>query len=937
HGEGTPGILTERAGAWFYKRNLSPINVQGTNDKTHLEAKFAPVELVALKPNLALGDGAQLMDLAGDGQPDLVVLDGPAPGFYEHDLAEGWNAFRPFTARLNRDTRDPNLKFVDLNGDGHADVLITEEQAFVWHPALGEAGFGPARRVHQVLDEEKGPRLVFADGTQSIYLADLSGDGLTDLVRIRNGAVCYWPNLGYGRFGAKVSMDNAPWFDAPDQFNQQRIHLADIDGSGTTDILYLHGQGVRIYFNQSGNSWSAAQTIPFPVLDNLTAVQVLDLLGDGTACLLWSSPLPGATRQPMHYLKLMGEAKPHLLVKSVNNLGAETRVSYAPSTKFYLADKVAGKPWVSKLPFPVHVVERVTVIDKWRQTRFTTSYSYHHGYFDGVEREFRGFGRIEQIDSEAYGTFQQANSNSPYIAADNTLYQPPVKTTTWYHTGVFLDRDHLLSHFAHEYFAPGQEHTLPEPQLDANLTAQEWREAVRACKGMILRQEVVELDVAALEQSEELPVKLFSTAYHNCQIQRVQPQANNRHAVFLVAESETITYHYDLDLRTAVPPDPRIAHTLNLKFDEYANILQTVAVVYARQGNPGDEIGGLTDKRALIGQVQSESHLTYGENHFTKDFGDLPAEKPLAQDNHRLRQLCEVSTYALTGVKPSAAFFTLADLQALQLSQLFQSSGTPVADIGYHQLADPNQRQKRLIEQTRTLFFAENLVDPLPFGQHGRLGLRYEQYKLALTDELLATIFGDDRLAQTLSDGETARGLINNAANSGYLSGADLHARFATFPPVALSGQYWIRSGTAGFSADAPQHFYTPERYSDPFGKITTLQYDTKYDLFLESSSDALGNTIRVTQFDYRVLAPRAMQDSNNNLSELYFDVLGLPTALAVQGKGDEGDNLTGFGDAVANPDWAELTAFFTQPNLDEAQARLWLGNATARHVYSFG
>ncbi|MEZ4617943.1 MAG: hypothetical protein R2867_20875 [Caldilineaceae bacterium] len=42
--------------------------------------------------------------------------------------------FRPFTARLNRDTCDPNLKFVDLNGDGHADVLITEEQAFVWHP-----------------------------------------------------------------------------------------------------------------------------------------------------------------------------------------------------------------------------------------------------------------------------------------------------------------------------------------------------------------------------------------------------------------------------------------------------------------------------------------------------------------------------------------------------------------------------------------------------------------------------------------------------------------------------------------------------------------------------------------------------------------------------------------------------------------------------------
>ena len=33
----------------------------------------------------------------------------------------------------------------------------------------------PARRVAQEFDEEKGPRVVFADGTQSIFLADLSG------------------------------------------------------------------------------------------------------------------------------------------------------------------------------------------------------------------------------------------------------------------------------------------------------------------------------------------------------------------------------------------------------------------------------------------------------------------------------------------------------------------------------------------------------------------------------------------------------------------------------------------------------------------------------------------------------------------------------------------------------------------------------------------
>ena len=134
---------------------------------------------------------------------------------------------------------NPNLKFVDLTGDGHADILISEDEVFCWHPSLAEAGFAPPERVRKALDEEKGPKLVFADGTQSIYLSDMSGDGLTDLVRIRNGEVCYWPNLGYGRFGAKVTMDNAPGSIAPDLFDQRRIRLADIDGSGVTDILYL--------------------------------------------------------------------------------------------------------------------------------------------------------------------------------------------------------------------------------------------------------------------------------------------------------------------------------------------------------------------------------------------------------------------------------------------------------------------------------------------------------------------------------------------------------------------------------------------------------------------------------------------------------------------------------------------------------------------------
>lgn len=161
HGEGTPGLLTEQAGTWHYKRNLSPVSERAV--------ELSAIERVATKPNFALAGGqAQLMDLAGDGQPDLVVMEGPTPGFHEHDDEEGWGPFRAFTAQLHRDTRDPNLCFIDLDGDGHPDVFISEDDAFVWHASLAEEGFGPALRVQQALDEETGPRLVFADSAQSI-------------------------------------------------------------------------------------------------------------------------------------------------------------------------------------------------------------------------------------------------------------------------------------------------------------------------------------------------------------------------------------------------------------------------------------------------------------------------------------------------------------------------------------------------------------------------------------------------------------------------------------------------------------------------------------------------------------------------------------------------------------------------------------------------
>jgi len=252
------------------------------------------------------------------------------------------------------------------------------------------------------------------------------------------------------------------------------------------------------------------------------------------------------------------------------------------------------------------------------------------------------FWRVEQVDVESYGKFEKGNTASPYITDDKTLYQPPVKTITWYHTGAFLDRERIITHFKHEYFPnwleekfPGkvkiqnnfQENELPQPDLESeNLNAEEWREALRACKGMMLRQEVYELEINALVNSnnqEQLPVKLFSSAYHNCHIRHLQEKRITTCGIPSCRKwSNNLPLWVDIreEQLAKLSPDPRIAHTLNLQYDEYANVLQSVAVVYSRIGQfVDDSLDSINLKK--IHDVQLERHIAYTETRYTDDFG----------------------------------------------------------------------------------------------------------------------------------------------------------------------------------------------------------------------------------------------------------------------------------------------------------------------------
>jgi RHS repeat-associated protein len=917
NGEGLSGILTEQNGGWGYKRNLSPLNVVTLPDGERVgRAQFGPMEPVRSLPVPAqLGGGQQFLDITGHGRLDLAMLDGPAPGYFERTEDEDWEPLKTFPSLPRINWSEPNLQFVDLTGDGLSDVLITEDDVYTFYPSLGVNGFGEAERVFTPSDEERGPHVVLADGTQTVSLADMSGDGLRDLVRVRNGAVCYWPNLGYGRFGAKVTMDGSPRFIDEEHFDPRRVRLADVDGSGTTDLLYVGDDGVQVCFNRSGNSWAAKQRLAvFPGTDNLSSVQAMDLLGNGTACLVWSSPLPGESYAPLRYVDLMGSQKPHLMVRIRNNLGSETRLSYAPSTRFYLEDRLAGRSWVTRLPFPVQCVDRVETYDWIGRSRFVTRYAYHHGYFDGVEREFRGFGMVEQWDTEEHHD-DTLFPDVETINEDAASFNPPVVTRTWFHTGVFFEGAAVSKQYAHEYWvepamrgdspaaiAAREALLLPDSFLDSGLTGDEMREAFRALKGSALRIEVYGQDGSARAEHP------YSVKEQNFTVGRVQPFGPNQHAVFLTHSREAVTYHYERQ-----PDDPRVTHDLTLEVDEFGNVRRSVSVSYGRRaGYPEPEPNLSGAFRTMLAHDQTRLHIGATDHRFTD-----PVNQPTdgaTFDFYRARMPSETITAELTGIAPATALFRFNEIDGY-----YTTLWDGTHDISYEDVSTPDIEgvgiptafARRIVEHSRTIYRSDDLTGLLPLGTVQSLALPGESYHLGLTTGLITRIFGTRVTDAILLEG-------------GY---------------VRLAGQndWWIPSGRIFYSpgdADAPAqelaearaHFYRVRRAIDPFGAIDRRDYDP-YDLLPRTAMDAVGN-VTTADIDYRVQHPFRTTDPNGNFSEVAYDCLGQVTGTAVRGKAGEGDSLAGF---VADLTDAAIQAARNDPLNNPAAI---LGNATSRIVY---
>jgi virulence plasmid B protein/glycosyltransferase TcdB-like subunit of Tc toxin/VCBS repeat protein len=490
-GDGLPDIL-EMNGTVRYWRNLG-----GGRYDLPRPMRDAP-------PHALSDPGVQILDANGDGRLDLMVTNDTLAGYYPMAHNASWDrrSFQRYKSPPTFSLEDPEVRLIDLDGDGVTDAIRsgTSLECAFNDPRLGWSRIVPVHRKPL----EVFPNVNFSD--PRVKFGDMTGDGMQDIVLVYDGNIEYWPNLGYGNWGRRIHMRNSPRFkDAGYTFgyDPRRILLGDVDGDGCADIIYVGDGQVTLWLNQSGNRWSDPIEISgTPPVPDMGAVRLVDLLGGGISGVLWSSDAASSGRPHMYFLDFTGGVKPYLLNELDNHLGARTKVEYCSSTRFYLEDRQSPQSrWRTVLPFPVQVVARVEVIDRFSRGKLTTAYRYHHGYWDGAEREFRGFGMVEQLDTETFEMYREPGLHGPsaFVAVDQRHFSSPTLTRTWFHQGPVEDDsgEWYEQDLSGEYWAgdpPLLDHTENVNRfLRSRPDRFERRDALRTLRGSILRSELYAL------------------------------------------------------------------------------------------------------------------------------------------------------------------------------------------------------------------------------------------------------------------------------------------------------------------------------------------------------------------------------------------------------------------------------------------------------------
>lgn len=348
--------------------------------------------------------GVQLLDVNGDGFTDIVdQVNGLA---LCNNGSGDWSGTSCLDnpgdlPTLSDDPGDPpssadplGMRFFDYDNDKRIDLLRTPDAA----TAIVSRNTGTG---YQAITVEA---IGAAFDAEELELTDINGDGLQDPVRlVADGAstnLQYKLNLGLGRWSAAWTTISIAGLASGDLDNAV---LEDLDGDGLADIVLVAGTTVSYWRNENAGRFAAREDITSADVDGdiperTTAETVLfaDMNGNGTDDVTWV-----ASNGRVRFLELF-PVRPNLLARIENGIGWVRTITYGTSIAQRARDVGTANAWQYPLPQSMNVVVAVdsfvtlTGDDDGGGVHTREELSYRDGYYDGVEKDFRGFERVEK-------------------------------------------------------------------------------------------------------------------------------------------------------------------------------------------------------------------------------------------------------------------------------------------------------------------------------------------------------------------------------------------------------------------------------------------------------------------------------------------------------------------------------------------------------------
>ncbi|MGB0514032.1 MAG: toxin TcdB middle/C-terminal domain-containing protein, partial [Wenzhouxiangellaceae bacterium] len=515
-----------------------------------------------------------------------------------------------------------------------------------------------------------------------VLFSDLAAPGATTLTRVREGQIELWPSYGNGRLGPKVALG----FDATPitAWRADNVMFADVTGSGYSDMLYIEQHQAHLYQNLSGNGFAKPVSFTIPAaVQSLRQVSFGNFHGKGAAAMLLSDPeRPDVVR----LCDFTGDT-PVWRVSGVRNYtGLEQRIAYRGSVIYSIKDRLRGQPWITTPPFSSALVALIETRDLVSKTRTAKSFHYRDGYYDKVERVFRGYGMVATCDTSLLYDGQVTQRDAAGAEIDPAYFAPPLLTKTWRNVGAYPMTREWLSAQARQFWTGyADEYSMPANHIDWQdnpRDAETLRQAYVAQAGTIERVEIYGLD-GSIRQS--IP---YNVTQNNWTVRVDQSRGTARYGSFFVHPRESISYQFE-----QAADDPRIAQTYALEYDLYGAQTRGGEVAYKRRGS--------TD---LEGQKKTYVYADRAQIHNQRD-----------DQQNLLGMQLSGRQYHLVDVAPPAAdgYYSFAQMQAIVIDALGAAPhGTAQAELiageAWHYQAGPDDiglaPQALLIQTNRAAF-----------------------------------------------------------------------------------------------------------------------------------------------------------------------------------------------------------------------------------------